>query len=64
MTAEEKLQAYEKMQQAIKDECEHMSAQMEKLKAEGKTKSVTYKSLFGKKMMYKNMLSIYEVYGL
>lgn len=64
MTAEEKLKAYEKMQQAIKDEYEHMSAQMEKLKAEGKTKSVTYKSLFGKKMMYKNMLSIYEVYGL
>lgn len=64
MNPEEKLQLYEKMQKAVETEYDTISAQMETLKAEGKTKTVTYKTLFGKKVMYKNMLSMYEVYGL
>lgn len=64
MSPEEKLQAYEKMQNAIQAEYKQVDAQMEELKAAGKTKTVTYKTLFGKKMMYKNMLSMYELYGL
>ena len=64
MNSEEKLQAYEKMQNAIQAEFDSISAQMETLSAAGKTKSVTFKTLLGKKMMYKNMLSLYEIYGL
>ena len=64
MTPEEKLQSYEKMQAAIRAEYDSMTAQMEELKAAGKTKTVTYKTLFGRRGMYKNMLSMYEIYGL
>lgn len=64
MTLEEKLQAYEKMQKAIQTEYDSICSQMEELKVAGKTKSVTYQTCFGKKMMYKNMLSMYEIYGL
>lgn len=64
MNSEEKLKAYEKMQSAIQAQYDSASAQMEELKAAGKTKSVTFKTLMGKKMMYKNMLSMYELYGL
>lgn len=64
MSPEEKLQLYEKMQRAIQEEHDRMTAQMEELKAADKTKSVTYRTLLGKRMMYKNMLSMYELYGL
>lgn len=64
MNQEERLQAYERMQKDLQSEHDRMAAQMEDLKAAGKTKSVTYKTLLGKKMMYKNMLSMYEIYGL
>lgn len=64
MDSLEKLQLYEKMQNAIQSEYDSICTQMEQLKDAGKTKSVTYKTLFGKKMMYKNMLSMYELYGL
>lgn len=64
MTSEEKLETYEKMQSAIQTEYDKICTEMEELKAAGKTKSVTFQTLFGKKMMYKNMLSMYEIYGL
>ena len=37
---------------------------MEKMKAEGKVKTVTYQQLMSRKMMYQNMLSLYQIYGL
>ena len=37
---------------------------MERLKAEGKTKSATYRQYMGRKMMYQNMLGMYRLYGL
>ena len=37
---------------------------MEKLKAEGKTKTATYRELLGNKLMYQNMLTMYRLYGL
>lgn len=64
MTSEEKLQSYEKMQAAMVREYGSILTQMEELKAAGKTKSVTYQTLLGKKMMYKNMISMYELYDL
>ena len=41
-----------------------MEKQMEELKAQGKVKSATYRQLMGRKMMYQNMLSLYELYDL
>lgn len=37
---------------------------MEKLKAEGKTKTATYRELLGNKLLYQNILTMYRVYGL
>jgi len=64
MEREEKLQAYEKMQAAIQTEYDNAVKKMERLKAEDKTKSATYRQLMGKKLLYKDMLAIYEIYGL
>ena len=37
---------------------------MEKLKAENKTKTATYRQLMGNKLTYQNFLSFYKTYGL
>lgn len=37
---------------------------MEKLKAEGKVNSATYRQLMGRKLRYTDMLSMYKVYDL
>ena len=60
----EREEKFEKMLQAIQKEYNDTAHKMEKLKAEGKIKTVTYKQLMGTKIMLQNMLSRYEVYGL
>ena len=37
---------------------------MDGLKAQGKVKTVTYQQLMSRKLMYQNMLSLYQIYGL
>lgn len=37
---------------------------MKQLKAEGKEKSATYHQLASSKIQYRNMLSMYSLYGL
>jgi len=37
---------------------------MEQLKAQGKTKSATFRQLMGDKLLYQNMLTMYRLYGL
>lgn len=61
---EKRLEAFEKMFCAVQNEYETIQKKMEELKAKGKVKSVTYHQLLGRKMMYQNMLSLYEIYGL
>lgn len=41
-----------------------MQEKMDALKAQGKEKSATYRQLMGNKLMYKQMLFMYELYGL
>lgn len=60
----EKLAAYERMQEAVKKEYRDVLEKMEALKAQGKVKSVTYNQLMARKLTYKNMLSLYELYDL
>ena len=55
---------FEKMLQAIQTEYETTVSKMEKLKAEGKTKTSKYKQLIGDKLRLQNMLSLYRIYGL
>lgn len=64
MNQEEKLKAYEMMQVAIQEEYDKTVEKMEQLKLAGKEKTVTHRQLLGKKLLYKNMLGLYEIYGL
>lgn len=60
----ERLEAFEKMLSDITAQVSHEAAQMEKLKADGKEKSATYRQLFGNRLLYKHMLDTYRKYGL
>ena len=45
-------------------EYEDVLGKMEKLKAENKVKTVTYKQLMATKLTLQNIISRYEIYGL
>lgn len=64
MTPEEKLEAYETMHRNIQSEYDSTAAKMETLKAAGKEKTVTFRSLFAQKVLYKEILAIYASYGI
>lgn len=59
-----RLQAFEKMLVAVEKEYKDIVEKMEKMKADGKVKTVTYQQLMSRKLMHQNMLSMYEIYGL
>lgn len=61
---QERLEAFERMMQAVQKEYDDTQKKMEELKAKGRVKSVTYQQLLGRKMMYQNMISMYELYNL
>ena len=60
----ERLEAFEKMLADIIKQADSEKERMEKLKAEGKEKTATYRQFFGNRMLYKMMLSKYKEYGL
>lgn len=64
MIKEERLAAFEKMLADIEKNYTDMQEKMDALKAQGKEKSATYRQLMGNKLMYKQMLFMYELYGL
>lgn len=59
-----RLEAFEKMLAAVQAEYADLVSKMEKLKGEGKVKTVTYKQLMARRLTYQNMLSLYQIYGL
>lgn len=59
-----KVQAFESMLAAIQTEYADILSKLAKLKAQDKTKTVTYRQLLGRKMIYTDMLSLYEIYGI
>lgn len=61
---EERLEAFEKMLAAVEKEYQDIQSRMEELKAGGKTKTVTYRQLTGRKLTFQNMLSMYQIYDL
>lgn len=64
MDETQRLEAFEKMLQAVQTEYENIVRQMNQLKEKGKIKSVTYQQLLARKMTYQNMLSMYALYDL
>ncbi len=64
MSKEERLEAFEKMLQNVNDRYSDIISKMEKLKAEGKIKSVTYNQLMAEKLSLQKIISMYEIYGL
>lgn len=64
MSKEERLEAFEKMLQNVNDRYSDVISKMEKLKVEGKIKSVTYKQLMAEKLSLQKIISMYEIYGL
>lgn len=64
MTEQERLKAFEQILCAVQRQYEECVSNMERLKAQGKVKTATYRQIMGNKMMYQGMLSMYRVYGL
>lgn len=64
MTEKERLEAFEKMLQNVKERYADSANKMKKLKAEGKEKTVTYKQLMADKLTMQKILSMYEIYGI
>lgn len=64
MTEQERLEAFEKMLAAVRQQYDAAEQKLQLLKAEGKEKTVTFRQLMGDKLMYRQMLTLYAVYGL
>lgn len=60
----EELEKYRKMHKDILILYNKAEEEMEKLKMEGKTKSITFRETMGKKGFYSRVLSMYTEYGL
>ncbi len=64
MTDQERLVAFERMLADAQRNYDELTARLERLKAEGKTKSATFRQYLGNKMTYQYLLSLYGDYGL
>lgn len=60
----DRLQAFEAMLDEVQQDCDFKASEIEKLKAQGKEKTVTFKQYLADKMLYQRMLSLYERHGL
>lgn len=60
----ERLAAFERMLADARHNYDELTARLEWLKAEGKTKTATFRQYLGNKMTYQYLLSLYGDYGL
>ena len=60
----EREERFERMLAEIQAEYASIEQRMAVLRAEGKTKTVTFRQLMGNKLMYQSMLSMYREHGL
>lgn len=60
----ERIEQFEKMLSEIQKKYKTTLEKMEKLKSEGKNKTVTYRQLMAEKMTLQNILIKYKTYGL
>lgn len=64
MNKESRLEAFEKMLEDVRKRYDFASERMAGLKSEGKEKTASFRQLMGDKLMYRNILSMYKIYGL
>lgn len=62
--AEDRLDAFESMLEEIQADYEFKTAEISRLKVEGKEKTVTFKQYLADKLLYQRILSMYEDHGL
>ena len=60
----EREERFERMLQEIQAEYASIEQKMAVLRAEGKTKTVTFRQLMSNKLMYQSMPSMYREHGL
>ena len=60
----EREERFERMLEGIQENYADTVRRMDALRAEGKTKTVTFRLLMSYKLMYQTMLSMYREYGL
>lgn len=60
----ERVEQFEQMLADVRANYDTVTAKLDKLKAEGRTKTVTYRELLGNRMMLRHMLDLYKAYGL
>ena len=60
----ERLDAFEKMLDGIRTQMEIEAREMERLKAEGKERSATFRQYMGNRLMLRSMLDRYREHGL
>ncbi len=61
---DKRLEAFEKMFEAILSQYDSVVAKMDILKSEGKEKTATYRQLFSNKLQLQMIISYYRTYGL
>ena len=62
MDDKERLTAFERMLADVQHNYDELTARLEQLKAEGKTKSATFRQYLGNKMTCQYILSLYRGY--
>ena len=60
----DRLRAFENMLEEIRVQADAQQKEMDRLRAEGKEKTATYRQYFGKRLLYRMMLEKYRQYGL
>ena len=64
VTGMDRLSAFEEMLADVQKQAAFEQSEMDRLKAEGKVRTVTYRQCFSNRMFYKMMLDKYAQYGL
>ncbi|HCV55952.1 hypothetical protein FYJ51_08570 [Erysipelotrichaceae bacterium Oil+RF-744-GAM-WT-6] len=60
----DRLRAFENMLEEIRVQADAQQKEMDRLRAEGKEKTATYRQYFGNRLLYRMMLEKYRQYGL
>ena len=60
----ERLAAYDRMYADLLLERDKVLSEMEKLRAAGKNKGVTYQQLMAQKLTVQNLIGRFEIYGI
>lgn len=64
MTERERLAAYDRMYADLLIERDKVAADMDKLRAAGKNRGVTYQQLLAQKLTVQNLIGRFERYGI